>query len=373
MGAIVVEEYRDLSAVGGLRAEWDALAKREGASPSHGFDWTAAVWEVHWQRRELVLLVARDGGELVGVAPLRVERAWRKGVPAKFLKPLTSSYSVHGTEFLLSRSHPGALAAFGEWLSASHPDWDLWVMYFVADDPQRKEFERLARRYGYRFTTQRTDRSPFLPLSGTWDEFLKCRPSKFRSDLKARERRLREKGRLDFRIVDGRGSRSETFAAIHEIENDSWKDGAGTSITKQTQQALFYERYADTDTARSDLRVALLCLDGEPVAYDYALFRDGIYFLLKTSYKERFRSDCPGVVLRKLVIERLFGEGAREIDFLGRDEPWKLKWTDRVREHVSYGVFNSRVTSWYLLGLHRLARRLGSSGLTAASPCRKDP
>ena len=36
---------------------------------------------------------------------------------------------------------------------------------------------------------------------------------------------------------------------------------------------------------------------------------------------------------------RAFAVGLREYDFVGTDDPWKLEWTDTVRERVLFEAF----------------------------------
>ena len=56
--------------------------------------------------------------------------------------------------------------------------------------------------------------------------------------------------------------------------------------------------------------------------------------LIRTDFDPRFKFYSPGSCLRYLTLVELFDSSrVHEYDFGGRDYDYKLKWTDRVREH----------------------------------------
>jgi len=47
----------------------------------------------------------------------------------------------------------------------------------------------------------------------------------------------------------------------------------------------------------------------------------------------------------------MYSVGCREIDYLGKDEDWKMKWTSSVREHRDCYVYGRTLAARYLRGL----------------------
>src|SRR5262249_17948739 len=120
----------------------------------------------------------------------------------------------------------------------------------------------------------------------------------------------------------------------------------------------FYQQYARAMAGSSVLRLSILRVDDEPVAFDYGLQYDGTYYLLQTSYKEAWHEHYPGFVLRKLLIEKLCSLGIKEIDFGGDAPDWKLKWTNQARQHRFYTIFNRSMRGRYLGWVNAAARTL---------------
>ncbi len=64
--------------------------------------------------------------------------------------------------------------------------------------------------------------------------------------------------------------------------------------------------------------------------------------MLKTSFDESFKEHSPGAVAMDATIEYAFRNRAREYDFLGNPDAYKLSWTSDVRKHTNYLVFSNR-------------------------------
>ena len=64
----LVTETHDLHA---LENEWNSLYAKSGSSNIYlSWDWLTSWWEVYGKQRKLMVLLARDQNELIGVVPL---------------------------------------------------------------------------------------------------------------------------------------------------------------------------------------------------------------------------------------------------------------------------------------------------------------
>jgi len=348
-----IEEYRDFESLEGLRDEWNDLARRSNLTPAEEFEWLKTLWEFHHANRTLIVLVARDEAGITGIAPLVIGTERRKGMRVQVLRMLGSFHALHGTPFLLGRRPDKTLNAFLDHLTKHHGNWALWFTGCVSGSPQEAMLFAAFDRSGYQFVTDKTETSPYLELRGTYEEKVKTLQPRFRTSLRSRERRLKEKGKAELRFMDSVGLWEEGLAAIREIEKDSWKIGAGTAITVQDFQWQFYLRYTPVAASAGTLRIPVLYLDDEPLAYDYALLHRGVYYLMKTSYKNKWHDFYPGFVLRNWLMAWTYSQQASEIDFLGKDEDWKMKWTETTRPHAIHAVFNRNFGGSYLRACHR--------------------
>jgi len=362
LSALTVQEFTDFEALGALRSEWNDLVCNEHLGPSQSFEWLSTLWSLHSADQELLVLVVSDEQGLTGIVPLILETQQRKGIRARVLKLLGSLHALHGTPFLLARRKQETMGAALDHLRQRGEDWALWLTAYQVGEEQETALFASVQDRGYTFSTTPDVRSPYQRLEETWDEKLKTLQPRFRTALRSREKRLREKGKVELRFLDTPAEREQGLSAIREIEEDSWKIETGTAITALDFQWKFYTLYAPIAAEKQTLRIPVLYSDGEPIAYDYALFENGIYYLLKTSYKNKWHDSYPGFVLRKMLVEWAYAKGAREIDYLGKDEDWKMKWTSSLREHRGCYIYSRTLAARYLYGLHRLRTLLKRNG-----------
>jgi CelD/BcsL family acetyltransferase involved in cellulose biosynthesis len=364
LSGLTVQEFTSFDALANLRREWSDLVCTENLGPAQSYEWLSTLWRLHSVDHELLVLVLRDTEGITGIVPLVLETEHRKGVRARLLRMLSGFHSLHGTPLLLGRRKQEGIDAVLDRLQQRGEEWTLWMTSYQVGDGQEVALFSALRDRGYPFSSTMDVRSPYQRLEESWEDELKTLQPRFRTALRSREKRLRERGRVELRFLDSPSDWGHGLAAIREIEEDSWKVGAGTAITVQSFQWKFYELYAPSAAKAGTLRIPVLYLDGEPIAYDYALYENGVYYILKTSYKNKWRDSYPGFVLRKMLVEWAYAEHAREIDYLGKDEDWKMKWTNSFREHRDSYIFSRTLAARYLYGFHRvrtLFQRKGQS------------
>ncbi len=346
-----VEECASLEELRGIQKEWDDLALREELGPAHTFEWLNILQQVHREVHSLIL-VLRRGHDFLGCAPMVLKKERRKGLNARVLQSLNAFHQLRGTQLTIAGMKKLYLERLMESLRTRHKAWDVWFMYFQDGEEQAQLFEEVSAHHGFRFTKTPASRSPYLPLEGSWEDALKQMQPRFRTTLRSRERKLKEKGDLELRYFNGDPDWRQGLEVIQAIERESWKVREGMPITHPFHWN-FYTQFAQVAALDSSLRLPVLYLSGEPLAYDFAVYSNNVYYLLQTSFKEKWKADYPGFVLRKLIIEELYRQGAREIDFGGSEDEWKMKWTRLVRSQVLYTVYNKSAVGIYLYGWNR--------------------
>lgn len=133
-------------------------------------------------------------------------------------------------------------------------------------------------------------------------------------------------------------------AALREffrLEAMGWKREAGTAIALDPRLIAYYGAIARVFARRGQLAIAFLRARGERIAGCIALEDDASFYLLKIAYDPSYAHYGPGQLL---VRETAFDAGRRGLrlyDLLGRDSPYKMKWTDQVRPHLELRIYAS--------------------------------
>jgi CelD/BcsL family acetyltransferase involved in cellulose biosynthesis len=307
-----------------VSGEWDELADRLQASPFLRPGWFAA-WYRAFGIGRLELVAARRGRRLVALAPLERRRL--------VLRSLTN---WHSPVWAPLAENADALCALTRAMVERARPW-LSLGFIDAGTDGFEACRKATARCRTRVYT--LERSPYVTLTGTWNDYESRLTGKRRSNLRRLWRRLEERGNVELDVCDGRRDLTALLDEGFGVEASGWKGERGTAIASAPETRRFYEDVGAWAVSRGSLRLAFLRVDGRAIGFDFAIEESGVHALLKTGYDPSWRSFAPGVLLRQRMIERTFGQNLETYEFLGDAVEWKGEWTDTIRERVALEAF----------------------------------
>jgi CelD/BcsL family acetyltransferase involved in cellulose biosynthesis len=334
--ALDVSIVQDLAGFRALEAEWNALvvAHNNQLFLRHEL---LRVWLTSFApRATLRILVARDGdGRLVAVLPLRAESTAIRGIPVREYAAIANP---HSCRFDMIAEDPGeASQAFLRFLLARR-DWDVLRITDVAEGGQAWHLHRAAQAAGLPVGAWESQRSPYLALPATEDGLAGRISSQMRSNARRRRRQMEKQAPVEIERVDG-GDTAAVLEDFFRVEQSGWKGREGTACSQDEQTRAFYTQLAEVAARQGWLSLFRLKLDGKTIAFHYGLTYGGSYLLPKLGYDEAFRDFSPGLVLMHEVIRDSVARRLGNIDFLGSDDDWKLRWSRQVLRHHWLYVF----------------------------------
>jgi len=333
-----LEAVADLRGVDALAGAWDDLWGRSGSPvPFTRFGWNRAWWESFGGESPFTVWTVRaTDGTLAALLPtLPDPEAKRPGV----LRVWANTHSFRSA-LLWDPAHPGALLALARGLRHLPGWWMLRIPYLVADDPAVAALRAAFAGEGMGAVTWPIMASPVYALQGTWEEALGSLSRRRRESLRRKQRQLLEGGKGRVEIVRGTvpdlGAR---LAQCWAVSAHTWKHRQGSSIAADPRRVAFYEGVGAAD--KEWLVLALLHLDGEPVAFEYNLLCRGVLYSLKLGFDERFAKASPGIVLRMKVLEWAFANGVATFDYMGNEADYKDMLSTYVLAHENLELFNA--------------------------------
>lgn len=326
-----------------LEPLWNRLV--DEAQAGHPFvrhEWIRAWWESFGAGRELHILLVKADREPIAIVPLMSCAARFCGVPVKQLQFIWNVYAER-FDFIVGRWPQAAYRAALAYLRQRN-DWDVLLLpQLPSGSASLAELPRIANETGMLCSVQHSCDSPYLPVCRTWQNYWESLDRKHRSNLRNREKRLGQLGKLSLEIV----SSSEHLAKALEdgfcLEGAAWKNQAGTSIAACAETRRFYTLLAERAAERGWLRLCFLKLNEERIAFAYYLEYANKLFLLKPGYDPKYSAFSPSSLLCSLVLRDACGRGIVEVDFLANSDDWKLRWTSHVRPHYRLYVFPGRL------------------------------
>jgi len=306
-------------------AAWDGLADRTAAVPFARPGWLLPWAEAAGARLEA--LTIWRGPRLAGILPVIADRRHLR-TPADWHTPWIEA----------AAEDAAALRALTEALATS--GFPRVTVDFVPEGgPTAAAATASLERAGYRLSPRPRLESPFLAVEGTWERYLASLSAHRRSELRRRTRKLEAAGAVTREVHDGNQGLPRLLDEAFAVEAAGWKGREGTAIASDPALEHFYRRVASWAAERDWLRLAILRLDGRPLAFDLALETGGSHYLLKTGYDPDFTTLSPGMLLRVHMMERAFALGLRSYEFCGAAEPWKLEWAPTTRQVQAIEAF----------------------------------
>lgn len=365
--ALTLRVVTDAGELAALVPAWQALL-RESASdePMLSPTWLRPWWDVYGAGRALRVGLFHAGDRLVGLAPLCARRFWyRPGIPFRRLEfmgadvdeqdGVCSDYlnliAAAGYEAAVAQAFTQAVAAgsFGRWdelvlaaMDGAGPTPDLLLDAFHG--------------LGYAATKETTCEAPYLPLPGSWDDYLKSLNKHGRRHMLDGTRNFERWAEGDWRIerVATEADLPRGLAILEQLHNQRWQEGEGVGgAFARPRFVAFHQAYLPALLREGRLNLFWLTARGEPVAAHYEIVANG-----KVYYYQCGRSMAVppqvsvGTALLIYSIQDAIARGLREFDFLAGLSSYKRKFTQTTRPVVQVRVARSGPAEW----LRRAAR-----------------
>ena len=309
-----------------IAREWDKLADRVQAVPWVRPGWIDAWWRAFGRGRTEIVALRRDG-RLAGVGAF----AWRNGA-------LVSPTNWHTPEYGLLAEDAQAMSELVASLWTSSPR-SIHLSFLLARHAEAAECQATARAMGYRTIERVLQRSPYVRIEGDWEDHKARLNRHMLKEIGRCRRRLEEMGEVSFELVDGRQDLDRFLEEGFQVENSGWKAKHGTAILAVPMVRQFYSEVASWAARRGILRLAFLRLDGRPIAFDFNIEEDGVCYVLKGGYDEKFRKFGPGMMLTHEMLKYTFTKRLRRYDFAGGYEAFKMDWTHSYNDRIRLQAF----------------------------------
>jgi CelD/BcsL family acetyltransferase involved in cellulose biosynthesis len=336
-----VDVVSDYAAFVHLEAEWNETVERADiAHPFLRHEWVRTWWDAFsTPGARLYIVVVRAHGRITAIAPFMREVVPMYGVPARTVRFIQNDHTPR-SDIIVAAQPDESYRAIWHTLRADGERWDMLQLGGLerGSDTQRV-FCELAAADGCAAGVWRGSDSPYLPLTGTWEEYLDRLPAKFRSNLRNRISRLTQLGEPALELLSERGTIEASCEEAWRLESSGWKREAGTAITCDPAVHRFYTTLVERGTAAGWLRLFFLTVGGRRIATAYGASFKQRLLLFKTGYDPEFATGAPFKILTYLAIREAYRQGFLEVDFLGDAEPWKREWTSTSRGHDWLFVF----------------------------------
>ncbi len=348
-----------------LEREWDPLVERSAsASVFLAWAWLRPWWRHYAGAGEtLYVLAAREGGALVGLAPLYRGRATAYGLGS--LRRLGFIGDASGdSEYLDFIAEPGreaeVLAACFDRIEAD--GWDVADLRLLPKaSPHFALLGQLAAARGYLLESEDAPCSS-VALPDDWEAYLATLQSRFRGKIRSLLRRLPNEHDAVFEACTDASQLPERLESMFAFHQRRWRAEGKPGAFADERRRRFYADLAAGLLGRGWLRFYSLRLGDRWVAHEFSFEYLGRVYYLQQGFDASCGKLSVGVALKAHVIRESIARGAREYDFLGGLAPHKAKWGAQPRWCAHLALARPGLRTRWRLWLPRAAERVRDRG-----------
>ena len=322
-----------ISTLDGLRAlrdEWtELLASSAQPSPFLTWEWQFAWWQHYgepYPRRQLAVVTAHDGQSLTALLPGYVRASGPGRSTVRSFHLLGSSHeSSDGLDVLQCEpARDDSLATLVEYARQTVSPDRICLGDLAEDSAIVARVPALAAKADLPLALYRTHTCPYLPITGTWSDYLASRGSAFRQTVGRRTRRFFERPGASFDSVT---RAEEVPAALQDVftlhERRFAQKRARTRFVARHRGA-FHQSVSRLMFDRGALRLFRLRLEGRTVATLYCFEHAARLFYYQGGIDPDWERESVGTVLMAQVIKYAFDRELQTFEFLRGAEPYKF-------------------------------------------------
>jgi CelD/BcsL family acetyltransferase involved in cellulose biosynthesis len=330
-----VDVVTDFNSFLNLKQVWDLLVSE--AALDHPFvthEWIRAWWESFGGNRTMHIVVVREGETVVGIAPMLEDTERFYGFKLRKLTFIWNSH-VPRCDFIVAGRRLDVYRALWDYIASQGKRWDLLLLPQLPENsPTLTWFKELATAGGYLACTWSADASPYVPISGTWEDYFESLPQNHRSNLHSRAARLASVGTVELEPMSGEAGDVRT--ALDEgfqIEAAAGRVATGSAVIADAGVRMFYSKLVQNSGIRNLVRLQFLRAGSKRIAFNLSLQYASSMYLIKGSHLPEYSAYSPFNILASKNLEHCFREGLQRYDFLGKEEEWKSRWSRRALSH----------------------------------------
>src|SRR2546426_502389 len=356
-----VQEIRELRDLEKLRPEWNELLERIDCPTIYLTpEWTTSWWKcLGGKGKQLCALLIRDEGKPVAIALLMEVRQRFFGLPVRKIEMVSmadyadSPSNCSGSlDIIAGDRHVEVVAAILSHFTRVRKSWD-----FIRLNPIPSISSTIlslalsAQLYGCGFRHHTVYADSVVRVESSWAQYEAHLQKRFRRNLRTQEAKLRKLGKVAYRELRSPEEIEQVLPEILEIEKQSWKWDRGVSINSAAFGD-FYGVFAVEAARKGWLRVWIMEVNGEPIAYDYSVEYRGTVTSLKTGYVKRYKRYSPGHLLTFHEFQRLFQDGVKRINLQWGDVSEKRRWHSTESFFSEIFISNRTFNAGFLTFLH---------------------
>ncbi|MEY4754350.1 MAG: hypothetical protein RJA44_2025 [Pseudomonadota bacterium] len=365
-----VQRIETLDALEALETEWRELQQRSiERSIFTSFDYIHTAWKCfHDDGDKLLILVVREAGKMVAIAPFRVSSITYMNIPSRVVDWL-ATWEGDRPGMMCAADPARCHARIEQYFSSEFKQWDLLRL----NEQLQPVSEDSPLHKASHVETQQDSIGFHIPLAGSFDEYLAKIDAKVKSNWRNRSRKIYALTPTpQMQRIDDPAQMAATVDRFIALERSSWKADAGLGIGKDDKHRLFYAELTRVLAARGEAVFYFLHSGAEDLAASLLFMHGDVIYERHIAYSPNHANLSPGIILRAELMKDLFGGRWQEFDLMGMQpsvgrQRHKEDWALGRRETSAQQFFRRTGRLLPVFAARRMRDWLGRNRQAAAS------
>lgn len=313
MRIIEINKYIDFLA---LEETWqDILQRCSHHTVFSTWEWLSNWWKCYGNHKKLVLLLARDGPNVIGIAPLMYSVHTMFGVrqgKIEFIGAPDSDYN----DFLLAEKREDCVNSFLHHLANITENWNCIDLRDISENTRYLNILRNVTNSVEFAKESRLYQCPYAVLPNSIDIFRNRLNGRFKKTLRRTARQLEKSFDLEFTDCSSLNTLDQSMTAFFELHQKRWNTKRRRGVFSDQETRDFHREVAKCFLKKGWLGLFLLKLSGVPVAALYGFrYRSKFNFYL-SGFDPQYSKYGVASLLIEHAISNCIQEGLTEFDFM---------------------------------------------------------
>jgi len=324
-----------------LREQWnDVLKKSKDDDIFLTWEWLSTWWKHYGKERKLMILLAEDGEKIVAIAPLM--RSVYRLLGFRLRKIEFFAEHTDYCNFILAEKKAESLKLFLKYLDKL--SWDYLELKEIPETAESITILRKIRRKTHIQNETVSSKCPYIPLSVSWDVFVKELSGNKRRNLRRRMKRLKEKYKVGFKKQDEIDSLQQDMKTFFYLHQKRWRSkGLGGSFGEDPKFRDFLLDVSKCFAEKRWLNLSFLTANDEPISAALCFEYNKTLYYYHPGFDPVYSKYSIGNLLIMHLIQDSIQKGIEKIDFLKGAESYKSDWTSLSRDNLEIRYVRNRL------------------------------
>lgn len=337
-----VRRIDDVSELAGYRELWNTLLdQNQTQTVELTYEWQICFWKHFNRNARLFVLIVAHQDQVIAIAPLKVTRVRKFGIPLRQLEFIAARESNY-QDFIIGDHHAAVYDCIRDYLIQNHHLWDSFVANHVPEASMTVRFLSRQLQAVARHRLAAVERCIFAAVDKSWAAHIADLPKKSRAQISNRKNRLQKKGVVSTHWCGQGEELRQHIETFFDLHRKRWNPTNTPSQFNDARYCAFYREVSPQLMASGQIDLFALLVDDRAVALLYAFKRNRQNLIQLIAYDPDYADASPSTVMHELFMQDVFSGGAFDIVDFGNYHAYKELWANQFKHRLNIELYSRR-------------------------------